>query len=99
MCGCKGHGREASSLTTKGRSASGAEHVNVPVVSTPEALLTHMQGEHSGVGVALPLVTLEGILAFVYDTLLFSTLLVKDGVGDGLALLLNGRAVAVDTRV
>ena len=50
---------------TEGRSASGAEHVNVPIVSTPEALLAHMQREHSGVGAALPLATLEGVLTFV----------------------------------
>ena len=99
MCGCKGHGREAGSLTTEGWSASGAVEANMPEVSTPEALLACMQGEDGGVGVTLPLATLEGVLAFVYDTLLFSTLLVKDRVGDRLALLLNGGAVVVDTWV
>ena len=99
MCGCKGHGHEAGSLTTKGRSASGAVEADVPEVSAPEALLACMQGEYGGVGTALPLATFEGVLTFVYDMLLFSTLLVEDGVRDGLALLLNGRAVAVDTRV
>ena len=99
MCGCKGHGREAGSLTTKGRRASGAVEANVPVVSAPEALLVCMQGEYSGVGMTLPLAAFEGVLAFVYDTLLFSILLVKDRVRDGLALLLDGGAVAVDARV
>ena len=99
MCGCKGHGREAGSLTTEGWSASGAVEANMPEVSTPEALLACMQGEDGGVGVTLPLATLKGVLAFVYDTLLFSTLLVKDRVGDRLALLLNGGAVVVDTWV
>ena len=99
MCGCKGHRHEASSLTTEGQHASGAEEANVPVVSAPEALLTCMQGEYSGVGLTLPLVMLEGVLTFVYDALFFSTLLVKDRVRDGLALLLDGGAVAVDTQV
>ena len=99
MCGCKGHGCEASSLTTEGQSASGAVEADMPEVSAPEALLVCMQGEDGGVGTTLPLVTFEGVLAFVYDMLLFSTLLVKDRVRDGLALLLNGGAVAVDTRV
>ena len=99
MCGCKGHGREAGSLTTEGRRASGAVEADVPEVSAPEALLVCVQGEDSGVGVTLPLATFEGVLAFVYDTLLFSTLLVKDRVRDGLALLLNGGVVAVDTWV
>ena len=65
MCGCKGHGREAGSLTTEGRHASGAEEVNVPVMSTPEALLACMQGEYSGVGLMLRLATLEGILMLI----------------------------------
>ena len=99
MCGCKGHGREASSLTTKGWSASGAVEVDMPKVSAPEALLACMQGEDGGVGTTLPLATFEGVLTFIYDTLLFSTLLVKDRVRDGLALLLDGGVVAVDTRV
>ena len=71
----------------------------MPKMSTPEALLACMQGEYCGVGATLPLVALEGVLAFVYDTLLFSILLVKDRVRDGLALLLDGGAVAVDARV
>ena len=99
MCRCKGHGREAGSLTTEGRRASGAVEVNMPEMSTPEALFACMQGEHGGVGAALPLAALEGVLAFVYDALLFSILLVKDRVRDGLALLLDGGAVAVDARV
>ena len=99
MCGCKGHGREAGSLTTKEWSASGAEEANMPEVSTPEALLVCMQGEDGGVGVTLPLATFEGVLVFIYDVLLFSTLLVKDRVRDGLALLLDGGVVAVDTQV
>ena len=99
MCGCKGYGREASSLTTEGRRASGAVEADVPKVSAPEALLACMQGEYGGMGATLPLAALEGVLAFVYDTLLFSILLVKDRVGDGLALLLDGGAVAVDARV
>ena len=65
MCGCKGHGREAGSLTTEGRSASGAVEVNMPKVSTPEALLACMQGEYSGVGLMLRLATLEGILMLI----------------------------------
>ena len=99
MCGCKGHGREAGSLTTEGRCASGAVEANMPEMSTPEALLACMQGEYGGVGATLPLATFEGVLAFVYDTLLFSILLVKDRVRDGLALLLDGGAVAVEARV
>ena len=99
MCGCKGHGREAGSLMTEGRCASGAVEADVPEMSAPEALLAYMQGEYSGVGATLPLAALEGILAFVYDTLLFSILLVKDRVRDGLALLLDGGAVAVDVHV
>ena len=99
MCGCKGHGCEAGSLTTEGRSASGAVEANMPKVSAPEALLACMQGEYGGVGTTLPLAALEGVLALVYDMLLFSTLLVKDRVRDGLALLLDGGAVAVDARV
>ena len=99
MCGCKGHGHEAGSLTTEGRSVSGAVEANMPEVSAPEALLACMQGEDGGVGATLPLATFEGVLAFVYDALLFSTLLIKDRVRDGLALLLDGRAVAVDTQV
>ena len=87
------------SLTTKGRRALGAEEANMPKVSTSEALLACMQGEDGGVGVALPLAMFEGVLAFIYDTLLFSTLLIKDRVRDGLTLLLNGRAVAVDAQV
>ena len=71
----------------------------MPEVSAPEALLACMQGEYDGVGVTLPLVALEGVLAFVYDTLLFSILLVEDRVRDGLALLLDGGAVVVDARV
>ena len=77
----------------------GVEEVNMPEVSTPEALLVCMQGEDGGVGVTLPLTMFEGVLMFVYDVLLFSTLLVKDRVRDGLALLLDGGAVAVDTQV
>ena len=96
MCGCKGHECEAGSLMTKGRRASGAVEANMSEMSTPEALLACMQGEYSGVGATLPLAALEGVLAFVYDTLLFSILLVKDRVRDGLALLLDGGAVAVD---
>ena len=65
MCGCKGHRCEAGSLTTKGQSASGAVEANMPEVSTPEALLACMQGEDGGVGATLPLVTFEGILAFI----------------------------------
>ena len=99
MCGCKGHGHEAGSLTTEGRHASGAVEANMPKVSAPEALLVCMQGEDGGVGATLPLAMFEGVLTFIYDMLLFSTLLVKDGVRDGLALLLDGGAVAVDTRV
>ena len=99
MCGCKGREREVGSLTTEGRRASGAVEANVPEMSAPEALLACMQGEHSGVGAALPLVALGGVLAFVYNTLLFSILLVKDRVRDGLTLLLDGGAVAVDARV
>ena len=99
MCGCKGHEREAGSLTTEGRRASGAVEADVPVVSAPEALLACMQGEYSGMGLTLPLAAFEGVLAFIYDALLFSILLVKDKVRDGLALLLDGGAVAVDTRV
>ena len=99
MCGCKGHGREAGSLTTEGRRASGAVEANMPEVSAPEALLACMQGEYGGVGATLSLAALEGVLAFVYDTLLFSILLVKDRVRDGLALLLDGGAVAIDARV
>ena len=99
MCGCKGHGREAGSLTTEGRSASGAVEADVPEVSASEALLACMQGEYGSVGATLPLAALEGVLAFVYDALLFSILLVKDGVRDGLALLLDGGAVAVDARI
>ena len=53
MCGCKGHGHEVGSLTTKGRRALGAEEANMPKVSTSEALLACMQGEDGGVGVAL----------------------------------------------
>ena len=99
MCGCKGHEREAGSLTTEGRRASGAMEADMPKMSAPEALLACMQGEYCGMGATLPLAALEGILAFVYDMLLFSILLVKDGVRDGLALLLDGRAVAVDARI
>ena len=99
MCGCKGHGCEAGSLTTEGPSASGAVEVDVSEMSAPEALLACMQGEDGGVGATLPLAALEGVLAFVYDTLLFSILLVKDRVRDGLTLLLDGGAVAVDVRV
>ena len=99
MCWCKGHGREAGSLTTEGRRASGAVEANVPEMSAPEALLACMQGEYGSVSATLPLAALEGVLAFVYDTLLFSILLVKDRVRDGLALLLDGGAVAVDARV
>ena len=99
MCGCKGHGREAGSLTTEGGRASGAVEANMSKVSAPEALLACMQGEDSGMGVTLPLATFEDVLTFVYDTLFLSILLVKDRVRDGLALLLNGRAVAVDARV
>ena len=99
MCGCKGHGHEAGSLTTEGRHVSGAVEANVPEMSAPEALLACMQGEYGGMGVSLPLTALEGVLAFVYDTLLFSILLVKGRVRDGLALLLDGRVVAVDARV
>ena len=99
MCGCKGHGHEVGSLTTEGRSASEAVEADMPEVSTPEALLACMQGEDSGVGATLPLATFEGVLAFVYDTLFLSTLLVKDRVRDGLALLLDSGAVAVDARV
>ena len=99
MCGCKGHGCEAGSLTTEGPSASGAVEVDVSEMSAPEALLACMQGEDGGVGATLPLATFEGILMFVYDMLLFSTLLVKDRVRDGLALLLDDGAMAVDTRV
>ena len=84
---------------TEGRSASGAVEANMPEVSTPEALLACMQGEDGSMGATLPLATFEGILTFVYDTLLFSTLLVKDRVRDGLALLLNGGAVAVDAHI
>ena len=65
MCGCKGHGREAGSLTSEGRSASGAEEANVPKMSAPEALLACMQGEYSSMGLMLPLAMLEGILALV----------------------------------
>ena len=65
MCGCKGHGREAGSLTTEGQRASGAKKVSVPEMSAPEALLACMQGEYSGVGLTLPLVALKGILALV----------------------------------
>ena len=50
-------------------------------------------------GATLPLAALEGVLMFVYDMLLFSILLVKTRVRDGLTLLLDGRAVAVDARV
>ena len=99
MCGCKGHEREAGSLTTEGQRTSGAVEVNVPEMSASEALLACMQGEHGGMGVSLPLTALEGVLAFVYDALLFSILLVKDRVRDGLALLLDGGAVVVDARV
>ena len=99
MCGCKGHGREAGSLTTEGRCVSGAVEANVPKMSTPEALLACMQGEYSGVGATLPLAALRGVLTFIYDTLLFSILLVKDRVRDGLALLLDSGAVAVDVQV
>ena len=99
MCGCKGHGHEAGSLTTEGRHASGAVEANMPKVSAPEALLVCMQGEDGGVGATLPLAMFEGVLMFIYDTLLFSTLLVKDRVRDGLALLLGGGAVAVDAQV
>ena len=99
MCGCKGHEREAGSLTTEGRRASGAEKADVSVMPAPEALLACMQGEHSSVGLSLPLAALEGVLVFVYDTLLFSILLIKDRVRDGLTLLLDGGAVAVDTWV
>ena len=99
MCGCKGHGREAGLLTTEGRHASGAVEANVPEMSAPEALLVCMQGEYGGMGATLPLAALEGVLVFVYDTLLFSTLLVKDRVRDGLASLLDGGAVVVDARV
>ena len=84
---------------TEVRSASGAEEADVPKMSAPEALLACVQGEHGSVGLVLPLATLEGVLAFVYDALLFSTLLVKDRVRDGLALLLDGGAVAVDAWV
>ena len=94
MCGCKGHGCEAGSLTTEGRRASGAVEANVPEMPAPEALLACVQGEDGGVGATLPLAAFKGILAFVYDTLLFSTLLVKDGVREGLALLLDGGVVA-----
>ena len=99
MCGFKGHGREAGSLTTEGWSMSGAVEADMPEVSAPEALFACMQGENGGVGATLPLVTFEGVLAFVYDTLFLSTLLIKDRVRDGLALLLNGGAVAVDAQV
>ena len=84
---------------TEGRHASGAMEADVPEVPAPEALLACVQGEHGGVGATLPLVTLKGVLAFVYDALLFSILLIKDRVRDGLALLLDGGAVAVDARV
>ena len=99
MCGCKGHEREAGSLTTEGRRTSEAVEADVPEVSTPEALFACMQGEYGGMGATLPLAALKGVLAFVYDALLFSILLVKDRVRDGLALLLDGGAVAVDARV
>ena len=92
MCGCKGHKREAGSLTTERRRASGAVEANMPEMSAPEALFACMQGEHGGVGAALPLAAFELVLAFIYDTLLFSILLVKDRVRDG-------GAVAVDARV
>ena len=46
----------------------------MPKVSTPEALLAHVQGEDCGMGATLSLVTFKGILVFIYDTLLFSTL-------------------------
>ena len=62
MCGCKGHGCEAGSLTTEGRSASGAVEADVPEVSAPEALFACMQGEDGGVGTTLPLVTFEGVV-------------------------------------
>ena len=65
MCGCKGHGHEVVSLMTKGRSTSGAVGTNMPEVSIPEALLVHVQGEDSSVGVALPLAMFECVLAFV----------------------------------
>ena len=53
MCGCKGHGCEVGSLTTEGRSASGAVDANMPEVSTPEALLAHVQREDGGMGATL----------------------------------------------
>ena len=84
---------------TERRSASGAVEVDMPEVSTPEALLACMQGEDGGMGTTLPLATFEGIPVFVYDTLFLSTLLVKDRVRDGLTLLLDSRAVAVDAQV
>ena len=65
MCGCKGHGREAGSLTTEGQSASGAVAVNMPEVSASEALLVHVHREDGGVGAALPLAMFEGIITFV----------------------------------
>ena len=65
MCGCKVHGREVVSLTTKGQSTSRAVGTNMPEVSTPEALLAHVQGEDSSVGMALPLAMFKGILVFV----------------------------------
>ena len=99
MCGCKGHGREAGSLMTEGWSVFGAVEVDMPEVSAPEALLACMQGEDGSVGTTLPLATFEGVLVFIYDTLFLSTLLVKDRVRDGLALLLDSGAVAVDAQV
>ena len=99
MCGCKGHGHEVGSLTTEGRRMSGAVGTNVPKESAPEALLTHVQREDCSVGTTLSLAMFEGVLAFIYDTLLFSTLLIKDRVRDGLTLLLDSGAVAVDVQV
>ena len=84
---------------TEGRRTSGAVDANMSEMSTSEALLVHMQGEDCGVGMTLSLATFKGILTFIYDTLLFSTLLIKYGVRDGLTLLLNGGAVAVDMHV
>ena len=52
-------------LMTREWRMSGAIDVNMSVMSTPKALLVHVQGESDGMYATLPLAMLESVLTFV----------------------------------